>query len=154
MRNKEKTTRKKSIRVKLIGIIGLTLLISILGSSSLYYGYSNNTLKNVYKEENEASAVSSAKSIQIFLSKHEKSVEELSLHIASLYDDKGENETIHQLLENTKSHDESLVAAYFIDAESGRMDIAPWVDFGNALDTRAFKETKEADATLDGSLQR
>ena len=147
MRNKEKTTRKKSIRVKLIGIIGLTLLISILGSSSLYYGYSNNTLKNVYKEENEASAVSSAKSIQIFLSKHEKSVEELSLHIASLYDDKGENETIHQLLENTKSHDESLVAAYFIDAESGRMDIAPWVDFGNALDTRAFKETKEADAT-------
>lgn len=66
MRNKEKTTRKKSIRVKLIGIIGLTLLITILGSSSLYYGYSNNTLKNVYKEENEASAVSSAKSIQIF----------------------------------------------------------------------------------------
>ncbi|MEK4971641.1 methyl-accepting chemotaxis protein [Niallia sp. FSL R7-0648] len=147
MRNKEKTTRKKSIRVKLIGIIGLTLLITILGSSSLYYGYSNNTLKNVYKEENEASAVSSAKSIQIFLSKHEKSVEELSLHIASLYDDKGENETILQLLENTKSHDESLVAAYFIDAESGRMDIAPWVDFGNALDTRAFKETKEADTT-------
>lgn len=147
MRNKEKTTRKKSIRNKLIGVIGLTLLITILGSSSLYYGYSNNTLKNVYKEENEASAVSSAKSIQIFLSKHEKSVEELSLHIASLYDDKGKNETIHQLLENTKSHDETLVAAYFIDAESGRMDIAPWVDFGNALDTRAFKETKEADAT-------
>ncbi|UQZ73915.1 hypothetical protein C2I17_04650 [Niallia circulans] len=147
MRNKEKTTSKKSIRVKLIGIIGLTLLISILGSSSLYYGYSNNTLKNVYKEENEASAVSSAKSIQIFLSKHEKSVEELSLHIASLYNDKGENETIHQLLENTKSHDESLVAAYFIDAGSGRMDIAPWVDFGNALDTRAFKETKKADTT-------
>ncbi|SLK35645.1 Methyl-accepting chemotaxis protein mcpC [Mycobacteroides abscessus subsp. abscessus] len=147
MKDRKRTNRKKSIRVKLIGIIGLTLLFTILGSSALYYGYSNSTLKNVYKEENEADAVSSAKSIQIFLSKHEKSVEELSLHIASLYDGKAENATIHELLENTKSHDESLVATYFIDAKSGRMDIAPWVDFGNALETRAFKETKEADAT-------
>ncbi|WP_312098866.1 methyl-accepting chemotaxis protein [Niallia sp.] len=145
--NRKRTIRKKSIRTKLIGVIGLALLVSIIGSSSLYYAYSNTTLKSVYEEQNAASADSSAKSIQIFLSKHEKSVEELSLNIATVYDGRAENETIHEFLENTKAHDNSLVATYFIDAKSGRMDIAPWVDFGNALDTRAFKETKEADKT-------
>lgn len=147
MKDKNRTNQKKSIRVKLIGIISLALLVSIIGSSALSYAYSKNTLKNVYQEENEASSVSSANSIQIYLSKHEKSLEELSLHIATVYDGHAENKRIHEFLENTKSQDTSLVATYFIDAKSGRMDIAPWVDFGNALETRAFKETKAADKT-------
>ncbi len=125
MKDRKRTNRQKSIRLKLIGIIGFAILVSIIGSSALYYAYSKNTLSNVYQEENEASSVSSAKSIQIFLSKHEKSVEELSLHIASVYDGHAENKRIHEFLENTKSHDQSLVATYFIDAKSGRMDIAP-----------------------------
>jgi methyl-accepting chemotaxis protein len=140
-----KKKKRMSIRTKLMAGIGSVVVATLVITSGIFYVYSSNVLKNKYEDDNKRFAATSSQNIDTYMSKYENSLTDLSLEIETVYDGNDKNPAITGFLKNIKENDPSIVATYFISAKSGFMNIYPWVDLGNFLDTRVFKETKAKD---------
>ena len=144
-RNRNKKKKRYSIRTKLLVGIGSVVAITLIITSLVFYNYSSNVLHNKYENDNNRFAATSSENIEIFMSKYEKSINDLSSEIETVYDGNDKNPAITGFMRNIKENDPSIVASYFISAKTGYMNIYPWMEFGNALNTRVFKETKAKD---------
>jgi methyl-accepting chemotaxis protein len=144
-RNRIKKKKRVSIRTKLMAGIGAVVFLTLVITSLVFYMYSSSVLKNKYENDNKRFVATSSENIGIYMSKYEKSINDLSLEIKTVYDGNDTNPAITGFLRNIKENDPSIAATYFISAKTGYMNIYPWIDFGNALNTRVFKDTVAKD---------
>lgn len=137
-----------SIRIKWILLICLAVFIALAGTGSINYFTISSILEKDDFKSNRNNAENVAAQVTLNLKNYEDSLEQLSVLVMNQLgtrDIKG----IEQSIDAIEKKDDSILAAYFMDGSTGKLHIAPYVQYDKDVrETRTFKELTAKPETL------
>jgi methyl-accepting chemotaxis protein len=136
-----KLTGRRPLRIKWMVLISAAVFVSLLGSTLMLFTTVRNSLYDTFANGNAVQVESATREMRMLSEQYEKSVEQLSRDIAILGRHSQDADTaIDLMLKETLAKDPTVLGAYFMSASSGKMHIAPYVNYAiDARETPTYK---------------
>nr|WP_110926258.1 methyl-accepting chemotaxis protein [Bacillus massiliglaciei] len=146
-RKREKKARRISLRTKWIFYICTTVFLALAATVIFNYITINGILKDDTLDTNKSNAKHISSQIGLNLDNYKHSIEQL----ANIVTDEVKNDRkapVDSLLKAVKAEDNRLMSVYYMDFNTGKLHISPYMDYkSDVRDTRTYKELSKEPAT-------